>query len=110
MKYVNGILVTWVSPPRETHNGPLTGYVVSICEFYNIYVCYVTYSMFVCAYSVVCICVSVCLYMCVYGVCIEHDFALDFYIIHMYLCLYTFSLSFSSDFHYKPGERHYHQI
>ena len=39
--YEKGILVTWLPPPGETHNGPLTGYTVSLCE--------------------VCMCVFVCL-------------------------------------------------
>ena len=41
IKYEGGYLVTWSPPPRETHNGPLTGYLVSLHKLYNMCVCYV---------------------------------------------------------------------
>ena len=70
IKYRGGILVTWLPPPRETRNGPLTGYIVSLL-FYNMCLCYITV-MFVCA-QCVCVCVSVCLSACVYvRMCVQN--------------------------------------
>ena len=46
----DGILVTWTPPPTETQNGPLTGYIVSLCE------------MYACTYTA-CVCLSVCIWL-----------------------------------------------
>ena len=78
----NGILVTWMPPPAETQNGPLTGYIVSLCGM-----CACTYIVCVSVCLSVCLSMAICLSFCLF-VCLSMAVCLSFFLfVSFSVCL-----------------------